>query len=75
MPPEPIWLHPKAISEAGAARRWYEARSAEVADAFMAELDVAIDQIEIGAARGTRGGSWTTTARILDWAVASAEAV
>ena len=41
----PIELHPDAIEEARAARMWYEQRSAEVADAFMAELDNAVDEI------------------------------
>ena len=38
MPTEPSWLHPEAIKEARAARERYLERSAEVADAFMAEL-------------------------------------
>jgi plasmid stabilization system protein ParE len=45
---EPPWLHPEAIKEARAARNWYLARSAEAADAFMAELDAAIGRIEQG---------------------------
>ena len=48
MPAEPIWLHPDAIREARAARQWYELRSADAADAFMAELDRAIELIEQG---------------------------
>ena len=39
---QPIELHPEAIAE---AREWYRERSTVVADAFMAELDLAIDQI------------------------------
>jgi plasmid stabilization system protein ParE len=46
VPAEPIWLHPEAIGEARAARQWYEARNSDAADAFMAELDAAIEQIE-----------------------------
>ena len=46
MPPERAWVHPEAIAEARAAREWYEARNAEAAEAFMAELDAAIDRIE-----------------------------
>lgn len=48
MPAEPIWLHPDAVNEARAARKWYEARNAEAAGAFMDELDTAIEQIEQG---------------------------
>lgn len=48
MPAEPIWLHPEAIREARAARKWYEARNADVADVFMVELDMAIERIEQG---------------------------
>ncbi len=43
---EPPWLHPEAVQEARAARKWYLARNPEAAEAFMAELDEAIEQIE-----------------------------
>jgi len=46
VPAEPIWLHPEAIREAHAAREWYNAWSDEVADAFMAEMDSAVERIE-----------------------------
>ncbi len=46
MPPERAWVHPEAIAEARAAREWYEARNAQPAEAFMAELDLAIERIE-----------------------------
>ena len=46
MPPERAWVHPEAIAEARAAREWYEAQNAEAAEAFMHELDVAIERIE-----------------------------
>ncbi len=46
MPPERAWVHPEAIAEARAAREWYEARNAEAAERFMAELDLAIERIE-----------------------------
>ena len=45
MDPRPIELHPEAIAEARDAREWYAERSPVAADAFMAELDLAIDQI------------------------------
>jgi len=51
VPTEPSWLHPEAIKEARAARERYLERSAEVADAFMAELDAAIERIEQGPSR------------------------
>ena len=35
----------EAIAEARAAREWYEARSPSAAEAFMAELDHALEQI------------------------------
>ena len=40
-----IELHPEAVAEARDAREWYAERSSVAADAFMAELDVAIDRI------------------------------
>lgn len=46
MPPERAWVHPEAIAEARAAWEWYQARNVEVAEAFMAELDLAIQRIE-----------------------------
>jgi plasmid stabilization system protein ParE len=47
VPAAPAW-HPEAIKEARAAREWYSARNAEAADAFMAELDTAIQKVEEG---------------------------
>jgi plasmid stabilization system protein ParE len=48
VPAGPIWLHPEAIREARAAREWYSSWSPEAADAFMAEVDSAIEGIEEG---------------------------
>jgi plasmid stabilization system protein ParE len=48
VPAESIWFHPEAISEVRAAREWYKVWSDEVADAFMAEMDSAIERIEEG---------------------------
>jgi hypothetical protein len=45
MDPRPIELHPRAIAEARAAREWYADRSPAAAEAFMAELDLAIDRM------------------------------
>jgi plasmid stabilization system protein ParE len=35
----PLLIHPKAVEEAQAARRWYEQRSQRVAAGFVRELD------------------------------------
>ena len=40
-----VALHKDAIAEAGAAREWYEARSAATAEAFMEELDRVVARI------------------------------
>jgi plasmid stabilization system protein ParE len=48
VPAGQIWLHPKAIREARAAREWDSAWSDEAADAFMAEVDSAVEGIEEG---------------------------
>ena len=45
MAPLPIDFHPEAIAEACGARLWYGERSPSAAEAFMAELDHAIEQI------------------------------
>ena len=41
-PQVPVDLHPEAIEEAAAARRWYAERSPPAAQAFQAELDRAV---------------------------------
>ena len=46
MPGGPAWVHPEAIAEARGARQWYDARNAEAAEAFGAELDLAVARIE-----------------------------
>ena len=40
-----IDVHPEAIAEARAAAQWYRERSALAADAFLAELDRAVERI------------------------------
>ena len=45
MSPPSLEFHPDAIAEARAAREWYAKRSPAAADAFMAELDRAVDLI------------------------------
>ncbi len=45
MRPLAVEIHPEAVSEARAAREWYELKSPEAAAAFMAELDVGVDSI------------------------------
>jgi plasmid stabilization system protein ParE len=49
VPGEVLWLHPEAIKEARAAREWYLTRNVEAAQAFMTELDAAVEHIERGA--------------------------
>jgi len=46
VPSEPTWLHPEAITEARAAREWYRLRNEDAGNAFMAELDAAIEHID-----------------------------
>jgi len=38
-------IHPEAIAEAQAANRWYRERSASAAEAYFAELDLAVEAI------------------------------
>ncbi len=40
-----VEFHPEAVEEARAAREWYEERSPAAADAFVAELDEAVERI------------------------------
>ena len=45
MSPRQIDVHPEAVAEARAAAQWYRERSASAADAFLAELDRAVERI------------------------------
>ena len=45
MPSRQVDIHPEAIAEAQAANRWYRQRSASAADAYLAELDLAVEAI------------------------------
>jgi plasmid stabilization system protein ParE len=45
MSPRQIDVHPEAVAEARAATEWYRERSALAADAFLAELDLAVERI------------------------------
>ena len=45
MPTVPLELHPAAIEETAAAHRWYLERSQQAADAFVAEVDRAVEMI------------------------------
>ena len=38
-------VHPEAVAEARAATQWYRERSSSAADAFLAELDRAVERI------------------------------
>ena len=42
---ERVWFHPDAIEEAHAAYQWYHARSPGIAEAFLKELDRAVELI------------------------------
>jgi len=44
-------LHPEAIAEAQAAYRWYRNRNETAAEAFLAELDRAVELISEGPMR------------------------
>lgn len=46
MPPRPIELHPDALAEAIAARRWYAEIEPSLGEAFAIELDRVIHWIE-----------------------------
>ncbi len=41
----PLEIHPEAIAEAAAARRWYHSRSRDAANAFLVELDLGMENI------------------------------
>ena len=45
MPSRHVDIHPEAIAEAQAANRWYRERSASAAEAYLAELDLAVAAI------------------------------
>jgi hypothetical protein len=45
MSPQQIEVHPEAVAEARAATEWYREKSVLVADAFLTELDRAIERI------------------------------
>jgi plasmid stabilization system protein ParE len=45
MPPTPVEFHPEAIAEAVAAANWYRERSPRAGEAFLFEIDHAVDRI------------------------------
>jgi plasmid stabilization system protein ParE len=45
MPKKLLAFHPEAVEEATAAAQWYRERDPAIADAFVAELDRAMDRI------------------------------
>lgn len=49
----PTRIHPAAVEESRAERRWYSARNADVAARFFEELDVAIAKIAERTPSGT----------------------
>ena len=53
-PQVPVEIHPEAVDEASAARRWYAERSSTAAQAFEAELDHAVFAIADAPSRWVR---------------------
>ncbi|SPD74525.1 conserved hypothetical protein [uncultured Desulfobacterium sp.] len=49
-----VYIHPEAIAEAQAANRWYRERSSSAADAYLAELDFAVEAIAKNPKMGSR---------------------
>jgi plasmid stabilization system protein ParE len=45
MSPQIVAFHPKAIEEAKSAAKWYRERDAAVAEAFISELEHAVEMI------------------------------
>jgi len=45
MPPIEVSFHPKAAEEVETARQWYAERSPPAAEAFLVELDLAVERI------------------------------
>jgi plasmid stabilization system protein ParE len=52
MSPRRIEVHPEAVAEARAATEWYRERSESAANAFLAEIDQAIERISEGPEMG-----------------------
>ena len=46
MPRHTLEIHPDAVAEAREALQWYRTRNESIADAFIDEIDHAIDQID-----------------------------
>lgn len=63
MADHPVELHPEALIEARAAFDWYRERNSAAAAAFLAEIDVAIN--EIAASPGRWPGFLHGTRRFL----------
>lgn len=51
MPKHSLEFHPEAVTEAREAAQWYRLRSESAADAFIAEIDFALGQIDEGPDR------------------------
>jgi toxin ParE1/3/4 len=47
MKPFTVEIHPDALAEAEAARQWYQVRSDDAADAFLAELNLGVESIRV----------------------------
>jgi plasmid stabilization system protein ParE len=58
-PSRAVEFHPEAIAESRAAREWYDARSMSLGQAFLSELDSALDRIAESPDRWPEFGSGT----------------
>ncbi len=56
MPPVNVRFHEEAAAEVEAARQWYAERSLPAAEAFRAEIDLAVERVRNGPERWPRFG-------------------
>lgn len=56
MPPIEVRFHPEAADEVETARQWYAERSAPAAEAFLVELDLAVERVREAPHRWPRYG-------------------
>lgn len=52
MPPVNVRFHEEAAAEVEAARQWYAERSLPAAEAFRAEIDLAVERVRNGLSDG-----------------------
>ena len=56
MPPMEVRFHPEAAEEVETARQWYAERSPPAAEAFLDELDLAVERVREAPHRWPRYG-------------------